>query len=369
MNQNTKYYWKIIAWDNYGEYSTGPIWSFTTIQSQGGNGGDGGPILPPNKVPIADASASDNSGFVNTSVMFNGSYSYDEDGEITNYTWDFGDNSYGYGILTTHIYEKIGVYNVKLTVTDDKDISNTDSFKVIINQPNNPPTIPQVDGPKIGKQNIIYNFTVVSTDPDNDNIQYFFDWGDGKKTETDFLSSGTTIKEKHNWTSAGIFNIKIFAIDSNYESSDFADITILIDVVYCQDIGYFIDENSDEIYDTFYSNDTGFVTDLVYNGVDYLIDTDGDGIENYFFNLENNALTQIEPQEKDEKLEFENIVLYLIAFLLIIILIVIVIIKRPKNKIEDVKGKQKKEKIPTKKKLTKLSKMKSKTKKKGNKSK
>jgi len=30
MDYNTKYYWKIVSWDNHGASSTGPVWSFTT---------------------------------------------------------------------------------------------------------------------------------------------------------------------------------------------------------------------------------------------------------------------------------------------------------------------------------------------------
>jgi parallel beta-helix repeat protein len=98
MDYNTKYYWKIVAWDNHGESSIGPIWSFTTgTKPSGDGGGNGGPIIPRNKSPTANASASDHSGLVNTAVTFDGSYSIDEDGEITNYTWDFGDDNMGYG--------------------------------------------------------------------------------------------------------------------------------------------------------------------------------------------------------------------------------------------------------------------------------
>jgi hypothetical protein len=351
MNYNTKYYWKIIAWDNHGNSSTGPIWSFTTgAQSPGGGGpGGGSPFIPPNKVPIADASASENSGLVNTAVTFNASYSYDEDGEITNYTWDFGDSSYGYSILTTHIYEKMGIYTVKLTVTDDKGVSDTDSFEIIISQPSNPPTIPQIEGPKTGKQNVEYNFTVISTDPDNDNIQYVFDWGDYNTTETDFLTNGTIFTVKHKWTSAGIYKIRVVAIDSNYKSSASAEMNILIDIIYCKNVGYFIDENSDGIYDTFYSNATGLLTDLIYQDGDYLIDTDGDGIENYNYNIGTDALTKIKTPE-EETLEYEDVILYILALLVIVILISLIIIaKRPKHKAEEEKEKPKKTKPSTKK--------------------
>jgi hypothetical protein len=333
MNYNTKYYWQIIARDNHGNTSTGPIWSYTTgTQSSGGGSGGGGPFIPPNKVPIADASASENNGFINSAVTFNGSYSYDEDGEITNYTWDFGDNSYGYGIITTHIYEKAGVYNIILTVTDNKDVSNADSFKVIISQPNNPPTIPKIVGPKTGKQ--------------------------------DFLASGTEYIQQHKWTSPGIYKIKVVAIDSNYKSSSSAETYILIDVRYCQDIGYFIDENSDGIYDTFYIYETKLITDVVYEDGNYLIDIDGDGIDNFVYNLNSDVLTKIETEKKDETpTDQVNLLILFIIVIIFVITVIFLIIKRPKPKVEDKKDKTKEEK-PNQKKQTKTSKKKSTTKKK-----
>lgn len=31
--KETEYYWKIIAWDAYGEYAEGATWEFITIES------------------------------------------------------------------------------------------------------------------------------------------------------------------------------------------------------------------------------------------------------------------------------------------------------------------------------------------------
>jgi hypothetical protein len=31
MDYDTHYYWKIVAWDNYGDSTTGPVWDFTTM--------------------------------------------------------------------------------------------------------------------------------------------------------------------------------------------------------------------------------------------------------------------------------------------------------------------------------------------------
>jgi hypothetical protein len=85
------------------------------------------------------------------------------------------------------------------------------------NQSPNPPTI---DGLTIGKMKVVYNFTVVTTDPDGDNVHYFIDWGDGNYT--DWLgpySSGQTVNVSHSWNIFGKFEMKIKAKDSNNQES------------------------------------------------------------------------------------------------------------------------------------------------------
>jgi hypothetical protein len=44
MSYNTKYYWKIVAWDNHGASTAGPIWDFTTCIN-------GPPYIPSNPDP------------------------------------------------------------------------------------------------------------------------------------------------------------------------------------------------------------------------------------------------------------------------------------------------------------------------------
>ncbi len=58
-------------------------------------------------------------------VHFDASRSYDPDGTIKSYCWDFADGNTGVGLVTTHRYEKPGQYNVTLTVTDNQSESDT----------------------------------------------------------------------------------------------------------------------------------------------------------------------------------------------------------------------------------------------------
>ncbi len=75
-------------------------------------------IEEPNKVPLADAGGP----YTVTSgeeLIFDGSESLDLDGEIIEYSWDFGDGSTGTGETPAHVYSGSGKYSAKLTVKDN----------------------------------------------------------------------------------------------------------------------------------------------------------------------------------------------------------------------------------------------------------
>ena len=60
-------------------------------------------------------------------VEFSSSGSYDPDGEIVSYQWDFGDGDTSTDMNPVHVYENPGVYTVSLTVTDDEGAAGSDS--------------------------------------------------------------------------------------------------------------------------------------------------------------------------------------------------------------------------------------------------
>jgi parallel beta-helix repeat protein len=69
--------------------------------------------------PIANFSYTPHNPFVNQTITFDGSNSTDPDGNVTEYTWDFGDDTNGTGKLSTHSYLATGNYSVTLTVQDN----------------------------------------------------------------------------------------------------------------------------------------------------------------------------------------------------------------------------------------------------------
>jgi PKD repeat protein len=71
---------------------------------------------------------------VNESLQFY-DQSFDEDGYIINWTWDFGDGNISYLQNPTHIYSKENTYSVTLNVTDNSSFHGELSKNVIINMP------------------------------------------------------------------------------------------------------------------------------------------------------------------------------------------------------------------------------------------
>ncbi len=69
---------------------------------------------------------------VNQPVLFNGSQSYDLDGNITTYNWSFGDGTTANGSTLNHTYYANGTYTLTLTVTDNDGRNGTNTTKVEI---------------------------------------------------------------------------------------------------------------------------------------------------------------------------------------------------------------------------------------------
>ena len=61
----------------------------------------------------------------NNMASFNGSFSFDLDGEIVSYEWDFGDESNSSGVTTNHSFSEEGLFNVTLIVTNEKGQNDT----------------------------------------------------------------------------------------------------------------------------------------------------------------------------------------------------------------------------------------------------
>jgi len=87
-----------------------------------------------NQTPIASFTASPTSGVVPLEVFFDASGSYDPDGNILSYAWDFKDGSTGNGQIISHTFAFTGNYDVKLTVTDNKGATDSTTKKIEVQE-------------------------------------------------------------------------------------------------------------------------------------------------------------------------------------------------------------------------------------------
>src|SRR5262249_11053274 len=116
LSASTAYYYRVRASNATGDSAYSNTATATTLGAA-------------NQPPIANAGA-DQSTTVGVAVTLSGSGSYDPDGTIASYGWDFGDGTTGSSLSVTHTYSSVGTYYVTLTVTDNAGARGTDQAYV-----------------------------------------------------------------------------------------------------------------------------------------------------------------------------------------------------------------------------------------------
>jgi parallel beta-helix repeat protein len=93
--------------------------------------------------PIASFTYSPGNPGVNETITFNASSSYDLDGNVTSYKWDFGDGNITTTTddIITHLYSSAGIYTVNLTVTDDDGETNSTNKTITVREETIPPIL------------------------------------------------------------------------------------------------------------------------------------------------------------------------------------------------------------------------------------
>lgn len=115
MNYLTKYYWKIVAWDQDGNTAQGPVWSFTTLQN-------------PNRPPTAPTITGPAKGKPNTNYTFTFTTTDPDTGDSVYVLVDWGDNTTsnwvgphasGTMFILSHSWNAKGTFTVKAKAKDN----------------------------------------------------------------------------------------------------------------------------------------------------------------------------------------------------------------------------------------------------------
>jgi hypothetical protein len=97
---------------------------------------------------------------------------------------------------------------------------------------NTAPAKPTITGPEKGKIGVKCDFTVEASDAENQQVEYFVDWGDGNTTGwLGPYDSGEQITVNHTWQTKATFTVKAKARDAIGAESEWALFAIKIPVV------------------------------------------------------------------------------------------------------------------------------------------
>jgi len=151
------------------------------------------------------------------------------------YFWE-----YGYDALFYHEYEFNDYYhspedtianmNITYAVKGSRLILATLAELAQSVDLSDPPNAPTISGPASGIEGLEYDFTFVTSDPNDDDVFYYIDWGDGTNSGWigPYLSDEEVIVS-HTWFEQGTYDIKAKAKDTYGAGSEWSDpFTILI---------------------------------------------------------------------------------------------------------------------------------------------
>jgi len=167
----------------------------------------------------------------------------DPNGDQIFYLFDWGDGSnsgwlgpYASGQtgVGSHIWTQLGTYAVRVKARDiwGAGSSWSEVLNVTITD-NTPPNAPNITGKTQGKPGNPYHFSFQTDDPQEQNIYYYIDWGDG--SNSGWLGpyiSGTMIHVTHAWASKGLFNVTAKAKDIMDSESDWGVMQVKMPYVF-----------------------------------------------------------------------------------------------------------------------------------------
>ena len=151
-------------------------------------------------------------------LQFYGDESWDEDGTIVNYTWDFGDGTFSYDENPIHIFATNGTYDVILTVRDNNNLEDSVILNIFVNKP--PIAVVEISQTVILLGDVITFDASDSYDIDGEVEFFYWNFDDG------FTSNQATTE--HEFRNSGFYNVSVKIID---DLNDITTVYYLIEVI------------------------------------------------------------------------------------------------------------------------------------------
>ena len=207
QSTNTDVNYRIYALDTEGFFDVSAIMSYTVslIQSS----------------PVASFTSYPEVVYTDEIVTFNATSSYDPDGEVVEYFWDFGDETNATSPIVTHSYLEDGEYFVKLSVYDDSSLSGSQTTTQEVK--NRPPiaVLDQSTPSEIDVDQRISLDATESYDPDGSIVSYTWGFGDGT------ADKGSTVS--HTYSDSGFFTLTLTVIDNDGATGELVFLFNVID--------------------------------------------------------------------------------------------------------------------------------------------
>jgi len=231
-------------------------------------------------------------------VDFDASGSYDPDGSIVSYTWNFGDGATGTGSTVSHTYTSGNIYIVSLTVTDNDGATDTGTRQILVTTasnlvPDTPVLYLPVDG--AANESLSLNLETESfIDPDGDT-----------HAQTQWQISGTSN-----------FSSLVFGKISNFYLTSLTVPTSVLDEnnVYYWRVRFYDDRGGESAWSLIYSFTTEVsITDTNSDGVpdtqevDGTVDVDNNGILDLDQMLSDSRFKCLNTFSGDKQIGFEGI--------------------------------------------------------------
>jgi hypothetical protein len=104
---------------------------------------------------------------------------------------------------------------------------------------NTAPDVPKITGETHGKVRTLYTYSFKTTDPEENEVKYWIDWGDNTTTNTPYYKSGQEVNISHIWGIKGTYYLRVKAIDEYGKESAWANLIVTMPYSYNEPIMQF----------------------------------------------------------------------------------------------------------------------------------